>query len=200
MPDEAARRVLLAAAAVVQRRLATSNTNRPADRMAVKLNGNGDAEPVQVTLAADGYAVTIGGKTVSVRTDWRPGEPLLRAEIDGSRVVVQIDRDGIAWRLTHRGATVSALVLSPRVAELARLMPKKRPPDTSKFLLSPMPGLLKSVAVAEGQEVKAGEELAVVEAMKMENILRAPRDGKVAKRHAAPGDSLAVDQKILEFA
>ena len=200
LPDEAVRRVLLAAAAVAQRRLATTQTNRPSDRMAVKLNGNGDAAPVQITLTADGYAVEIDRKPTSVRTEWRPGDLLMQAEIDGRPVTVQIDRDGIGWRLTHRGATVTALVLSPRVAELARLMPKKRPPDTSKFLLSPMPGLLKSIAVSEGQEVKAGEELAVVEAMKMENILRAPRDGKVAKRHAAPGDSLAVDQKILEFA
>jgi len=92
-----------------------------------------------------------------------------------------------------------ALVLRSRLAELAALMPVKKPPDTSKFLLSPMPGLLKSVAVAEGHEVKAGEELAVIEAMKMENVLRAPRDGRVVKHHAAPGDSLAVDQKILEF-
>ena len=78
-------------------------------------------------------------------------------------------------------------------------MPVKRPPDMSRFLLSPMPGLLVSLAVAEGQEVKAGQELAIVEAMKMENLLRAERDGKVAKLHAQPGDSLAVDQAILEF-
>jgi propionyl-CoA carboxylase alpha chain len=78
-------------------------------------------------------------------------------------------------------------------------MPVKRPPDMSRFLLSPMPGLLVSLAVAEGQEVKAGQELATVEAMKMENLLRAERDGKVAKLHAQPGDSLAVDQAILEF-
>jgi propionyl-CoA carboxylase alpha chain len=91
------------------------------------------------------------------------------------------------------------LVARPRIAALAALMPVKKPPDTSKFLLSPMPGLLKSIAVKEGHEVKAGEEIAVVEAMKMENILRAPRDGKVVKHHAAAGDSLAVDQKILEF-
>ena len=83
---------------------------------------------------------------------------------------------------------------------LAQLMPKKAPPDLSKYLLSPMPGLLVSLAVTEGQEVKAGEVLAVVEAMKMENSLRAERDGKIAKLHAASGDSLAVDQKILEFA
>jgi propionyl-CoA carboxylase alpha chain len=91
-------------------------------------------------------------------------------------------------------------VLTPRVAQLFALMPVKQAPDLSRFLLSPMPGLLIRVAVAEGQEVKAGEELCVVEAMKMENVLRAERDGRVAKLHAAPGDSLAVDQVILEFA
>jgi propionyl-CoA carboxylase alpha chain len=91
-------------------------------------------------------------------------------------------------------------VLAPRTAELAARMPIKAPADLSRFLLSPMPGLLVSVAVAVGQEVKAGEVLAVVEAMKMENVLRAERDGTVGKLHAKPGDSLAVDQNILEFA
>jgi propionyl-CoA carboxylase alpha chain len=95
---------------------------------------------------------------------------------------------------------VQALVLPPRLAELAALMPEKRTADTGKFLLSPMPGLLKAVAVKVGQEVKTGEELAVVEAMKMENVLRAGRDGTIAKLHAGVGDSLAVDQKIIEFA
>jgi len=90
-------------------------------------------------------------------------------------------------------------VVSRAVGALAALMPVKTPPDLSKFLLSPMPGLLVSVAVAEGQDVKAGEELAVVEAMKMENVLRAERDGKVKKIAAAPRESLAVDQVIIEF-
>jgi propionyl-CoA carboxylase alpha chain len=113
---------------------------------------------------------------------------------------VQAEPAGLGLRLFHAGASLKASVLVPRVAELARLMPTKRPPDTSRFLLSPMPGLLKAVAVKAGQEVKAGEELCVVEAMKMENILRAERDGTISKLHAAVGDSLAVDQKILEFA
>ena len=90
-------------------------------------------------------------------------------------------------------------MLRPRSAALAALMPVKEPPDMSKFLLSPMPGLLVSLAVEAGQDVKAGEALAVVEAMKMENVLRAERDGVVSVLHAAPGDSLAVDQAILEF-
>jgi propionyl-CoA carboxylase alpha chain len=92
-----------------------------------------------------------------------------------------------------------AQVLSPRAAELQALMPKKQPSDTTRLLLSPMPGMLSSVAVEQGQEVKAGEPLAIVEAMKMENVLRAERDGRIAHIRANPGDSLAVDQVILEF-
>ena len=111
----------------------------------------------------------------------------------------QVDRADARLRLTHGGFQVEALVLRPHTAELARRMPKKQPPDLSRFVLSPMPGLLVSLAVEAGQAVKAGEELAVVEAMKMENLLRATHDGVIAKLHAMPGDSLAVDQKIVEF-
>jgi propionyl-CoA carboxylase alpha chain len=137
---------------------------------------------------------------VQVATTWQPGEPLVAADVDGHHIVVQADRHGSGWRLTHAGGQADVLVLSPRRAELYGLMPVKLPPDTSKFLLSPMPGLLVSLEVGEGQEVKAGEALAKVEAMKMENVLRALRDGTVAKIHARAGDSLKVDQKILEFA
>jgi propionyl-CoA carboxylase alpha chain len=114
-------------------------------------------------------------------------------------VVVQVDAVGSGWRLINEGGQADALVLTPRQAELYALMPVKAAPDTSKFLLSPMPGLLASVAVSEGQEVKTGEALAVVEAMKMENVLRATRDGTVKTLHAKAGDSLRVDQKIIEF-
>ena len=114
-------------------------------------------------------------------------------------IAVQVERRGIGYRLSQGGVTLDLLVLTPRAAELAQLMPVKLPPDLSRFLLSPMPGLLASLAVAVGDEVKAGQELAIVEAMKMENLLRAERDGKVARLHAGPGDSLAVDQPILEF-
>jgi propionyl-CoA carboxylase alpha chain len=113
---------------------------------------------------------------------------------------VQIERlPGAAFRLMHGGVIRRAQVLPPRAAELLALMPEKQASDTSRLLLSPMPGLLSSVAVSQGQEVKAGEPLAVVEAMKMENILRAERDGRIARVIANPGDSLAVDQVILEF-
>ena len=202
---------LVAAAAVAQRRLGEAeiaigdqlpdHKARPPVHVVVKLGGNGgDGEPVELDPITGGYKVNVAGKPVRLVTDWRPGMPLMRAAVDGRNVIIQVEYDGAGWRLSHRGATVRALVLRGRVAELVRLMPVKRPPDTSKFLLSPMPGLLKSITVAEGQDVKAGEELAVVEAMKMENILRAARDGRILKLLATPGDSLAVDQKILEFA
>ncbi|WP_142849725.1 acetyl-CoA carboxylase biotin carboxylase subunit [Telmatospirillum sp. J64-1] len=162
---------------------------------------NGKQTPVQVRgSAATGWAVVIGGEAVDVRTEWQLGQPLFRAQIKEQSVCVQIDRKGAGYRLSHAGSSAEALVLSPRGAELQALMPHKEPPDMSKFLLSPMPGLLVSVAVEEGQEIKAGEVLAVVEAMKMENVLRAERDGTVGKIHAQPGASLAVDQIIVEFA
>jgi propionyl-CoA carboxylase alpha chain len=138
--------------------------------------------------------------TAAITLDWQAGDPLVNATLDGKPVLFQLQRDGVGFRLTRGGVTFVVKVLSPRAALLLTLMPNKPPPDTSRLLLSPMPGLLVGLAVTEGQEVKAGEELALVEAMKMENVLRAERDGKVAKIHAKKGDSLAVDQVILEFA
>ncbi|HMK68776.1 MAG TPA: acetyl/propionyl/methylcrotonyl-CoA carboxylase subunit alpha [Stellaceae bacterium] len=155
---------------------------------------------VRVEPIDDGYAVTEDGKRRVVLQDWRPGEPLFRGTVDGEPVIVQVDRDGAFQRLTYRGVTVPAKALSPRAADLLAAMPAKAKPDLSRALRSPMPGLLVSIAVKPGQGVKAGEELAVVEAMKMENVLRAERDATVGKLCANPGDSLAVDQVILEFA
>ncbi len=149
----------------------------------------------------DGTAITVSTDAGShvIATGWRPWQPLFRATIDGQPCVYQIARDGIGLKLTRGGAEWRAKVLTPRAAELLALMPEKVAADLSHLLLSPMPGLLVSVAVAEGQEVKAGEELAVIEAMKMENVLRAERDGRIAKIRAMPGESLAADQVILEF-
>ena len=155
---------------------------------------------VGVRPVAGGFDVAVDGAPFEVRTDWRLGEALFRATIGGTALCVQVARLNVGYRLTHSGSRLDARVLDPRVARLAVHMPLKAPADTSKFLLSPMPGLLVSVAVVVGQEVKAGEELAVVEAMKMENVLRAGRDGTVAVLRAQPGDSLSVDQAILEFA
>ena len=159
----------------------------------------GEPEPVSVAAVGGGFEVECRGQTYRVRTQWQPGDPLFVAEINGRPVCVQIDRRGVSYRLFHRGAETDALVVSAQAAELSQHMLVKKPPDLSKFLLSPMPGLLVRLAVDQGQEVKAGEELAVVEAMKMENSLRATNDGVVAKVLARQGESLVVDQPILEF-
>jgi propionyl-CoA carboxylase alpha chain len=189
--------VLAAVAAVVERVRDERSGLALSDRV-VMLN----REPVALTVTgreAD-FIVKIGDRSIRLSTDWVPGDPLLHGKIDGQVVAVQVDAVGSGWRLIHEGGQAEALVLTPRQAELYALMPIKAAPDTSKFLLSPMPGLLASVAVSEGQEVKAGEALAVVEAMKMENVLRAVQDGTVKTLHAKAGDSLKVDQKIIEFA
>jgi propionyl-CoA carboxylase alpha chain len=146
--------------------------------------------------------IIVAGYTASqeVTTDWQPGDVLFRGTVDGLATLFQIERAGIGWRLERGGAVLELKVLPPAAAEALARMPAKQAPDLSQHLVSPMPGLLVSLAVIEGQEVKAGEELAVIEAMKMENVLRAERDGTIKKLCARPGDSLAVDQIILEFA
>jgi propionyl-CoA carboxylase alpha chain len=112
---------------------------------------------------------------------------------------MQVERRGLKYRLFHWGTQADIMVMSARAAHLQALMPHKAPPDMSKFLLSPMPGLLTQIAVAPGQEVKAGEVLAKIEAMKMENVLKAERDCVVDALLAKPGESLAVDQPIIGF-
>jgi propionyl-CoA carboxylase alpha subunit len=159
----------------------------------------GEQRKVRVSPAPGGYDVEIDGTDMRLETGWRIGEPILHGSLDGEALTVQIERVGVDFRLYHRGVTQRVRVVSSRTAEFAARMPVKEAPDLSRYLLSPMPGLLSSLAVAPGQEVKPGDTLAVVEAMKMENILRAERAGIVRELHAAPGESLAVDQAILEF-
>jgi propionyl-CoA carboxylase alpha chain len=161
-----------------------------------------DRKPYEaaVTAGKESVTVEIGKKKFEIETLWELGDPLFRGSVNGRDVCVQIDRTGVGYRLYYNAGQANVLVLQPQQARLAALMPVKLPPDTSKFLLSPMPGLLVSLAVKEGQEVKAGEALAVVEAMKMENVLKAGRDGTIGTIHAKAGESLRVDQKILEFA
>ena len=140
------------------------------------------------------------GDALQVATDWKPGMSIAVVTFDHDRtraIKVQIVPGG--YRLRYRGADLKVWVRSPRAAELAALMPVKLPPDTSKFLLCPMPGLLTRINVAAGEEVQDGQALATVEAMKMENILRAERKGVVKAIRAEVGQSLTVDQVILEF-
>lgn len=156
--------------------------------------------PVTVSAVDGGYDVGLDGREIAIRTDWQIGEPIMAIDVDGESLCLQVARDGIGYRLIHGGAERFMMVLNPQNAALAAQMPVKEAPDTSKLLMSPMPGLLVSLAVTAGQEVKAGEELCVIEAMKMENVMRAERDCVVETIKAEPGDSLMVDQIIIEFA
>lgn len=157
--------------------------------------------PLHVADAEGGCDVKVGkNKLLKVRSAWKPGQPFFRGTVNGQTVVARVSLRPDGVRVVHGGAELDIAVRTPRAAELAGLMPEKLPPDMSRFLLCPMPGLVVSIAVAEGEPVKAGQALAVVEAMKMENVLRAERDGTVKKVNAKKGDSLAVDQVILEFA
>jgi propionyl-CoA carboxylase alpha chain len=156
--------------------------------------------PVSVAVEGAAYRVERQGESCLAATDWRPGDRVMHLRIEDRIAVVQIEPlRGRGFRLVHRGVVRRVQVLSPRAAELLQKMPEKTPADTSRLVLSPMPGLLTQLVVIEGQEVRTGEPLAVVEAMKMENVLRAGRDGRVAKLRAKSGDSLAVDQVILEL-
>ncbi len=162
------------------------------------------AYPVTLGELEEGPVVHVdaGGTehVLPVVAAWRPGEPVWRGSVTGTALAMQVRPILNGVRLMHAGAAADARVYTRREAELVALMPEKVAADMGKHLLCPMPGLVKSIAVTEGQEVKAGEPLAIVEAMKMENVLRAEKDAVVAKIHARPGDSLAVDAVILDFA
>ncbi len=150
-----------------------------------------------------GSSVRVGGKDYQIGSAATLGQIRVQGQCNGVGFTAQVERGAgknpLALRIAHNGTQIEAMVLSPAGARLHRLMPYKAPPDLSRFLLSPMPGLLVDVAVQEGQKVQAGEKLAVIEAMKMENILFAAQDGVVGKVVATRGASLAVDDVILEF-
>jgi propionyl-CoA carboxylase alpha chain len=160
---------------------------------------DGKQRLVKATPIDNGYLITAQGQTYEMLSDWRLGQPIMHGLCNGEAFTLQLERRGMKYRLFHFGAQADLTVLTARTAELFALMPDKAPPDLSKFLISPMPGLLRELGVREGQEVKAGEKLAVIEAMKMENILRADQDCKVKKLVAKAGESLSVDQVIIEF-
>ncbi|WP_448586166.1 acetyl-CoA carboxylase biotin carboxylase subunit [Thermaurantiacus sp.] len=209
-PLGAARIEVAAALAAV----AADALERRAGAVDHRLNGNGTRterrwvaevdraqHPVSIVGDGDQRTVTIGGRTLAIEALVLPAASsgIVEARIDGVPVAIQVDRRGPDWQVTHAGLRLRFRLLSPRAAELQGFMLEKAPPDLSRFLLCPMPGLVVSIAVAEGDRVEAGQPLAVVEAMKMENILRAEKAARVARLHAKPGDSLAVDQVILEF-
>ncbi len=155
--------------------------------------------PANVVMDGDVFQVSVGDARFRITINSPLRDIVTHGEVDGTPFCAQIERLMLAYRITHDGAQMELRVFSPRAAELNALMPFKAPPDLSKFLHSPMPGLLVEVAVQPGQSVRAGEKLAVIEAMKMENILVATQDCVVAQLKAGKGESLSVDQVIMEF-
>ncbi|SFR55386.1 acetyl-CoA carboxylase biotin carboxylase subunit [Litoreibacter janthinus] len=159
-------------------------------------------ESFELKIKADKKGATVthaDGTKHRVTSKWTPGDSLAKLKVNGDKLVLKVDKISGGFRMRHRGADLKVHVRTPRQAELASLMLEKLPPDTSKLLLCPMPGLIVKVDVAVGDEVQEGQALCTVEAMKMENILRAERKGKVSKINANAGDNLAVDDVIMEF-
>jgi propionyl-CoA carboxylase alpha chain len=186
----------------------TGDPKMPADFVVVLLSPDGQHahHPARVeSFDKLGHArVVAGGRAYDIDSQTKLGDIMMTGTVNGQPFAAQVEHGHaskpLSMRISHNGATVDAMVLAPRAAALFKLMPHKAPPDTSKFLLSPMPGLLAGVLVKAGQPVTAGEKLAVIEAMKMENILTAQRDGVVLELLAAQGASLSVDQPIMSFA
>jgi propionyl-CoA carboxylase alpha chain len=177
----------------------TLNGARPTAGEYVATVGDRRVSIADARLSEGHLSLRIDGRPFVASTCWKPGQPVMHLEEDGRTSTIQIARIAGSYRLGHAGSQVTVSLRRPDTAVLAELMPKKAAADTSKLLLCPMPGLVVSVNVAEGQDVKAGEALAVVEAMKMENVLLAERDGKIKKINVKKGDSLALDDVILEF-
>jgi propionyl-CoA carboxylase alpha chain len=210
---EVARRLAAVGAAIDhvlgerKRQISGQMIGRPVKRQGRRAVWLGRDEIVLDITRADGaIAVRFVGAHGKVGTahhlisHWKPGEPVWQGTIDGASIAVQVRPVSNGVRLTHQGVETAVYVYTEAEAASARLMPVVTATDTGKKLLCPMPGLVVSIAVSEGQEIKAGETLAVIEAMKMQNVLRAEQDGTVKKIHAAAGATLAVDALILEFA
>jgi propionyl-CoA carboxylase alpha chain len=207
LPEDVLRRI--AASTAAMHRVAEIRRTRVSGRMdnherhvgedwVVSLQGH--SYPVTVAADREGASVQFeDGSTLRVSSDWTPGDTLARLDVDGDALVLKVGKITQGFRIRSRGADLKVHIRTPRQAELAALMPEKLAADTSRMLLCPMPGLIVKVNVAEGDEVQEGQALCTVEAMKMENILRAERRGVVSKVNAGPGDSLVVDDVIMEF-
>ena len=207
LPEDTLRNV--AAASAAMHRVAEIRRTRVSGRMdnherkvgtdwAVTLQG----QRFDVVIDADPQGSTVkfaDGAEIRVASDWTPGDQLATLTVNGDPLVLKVGKIPGGFRIRSRGADLKVHVRTPRQAELAELMPEKLPPDTSKMLLCPMPGLIVKVDVEAGDEVQEGQALCTVEAMKMENILRAEKKGVVSKINAGVGDSLAVDDVIMEF-
>ncbi len=207
LPEEDLRRI--AASCAAMHRVAEIRRTRVSGRMdnherkvGKRWNVALQGQEFSVKVKADKQGATVkfnDGSSMRVSSDWTPGNQLAVLDVDGSPLVLKVGKISGGFRIRNRGADLKVHVRTPRQAELARMMPEKLPPDTSKMLLCPMPGLIVKIDVEVGQEVQEGQALCTVEAMKMENILRAEKKGVVSKINAGPGDSLAVDDVIIEF-
>ncbi|MBL8550486.1 MAG: acetyl/propionyl/methylcrotonyl-CoA carboxylase subunit alpha [Hyphomonadaceae bacterium] len=201
---------LLIAAAAFAHAFGADRARRISGRMADIRNGaasewvvslGGAHAPTRVTLTEEGALVAIDkGAAKPLAADWRPGQPLMRGSYAGAPFVLKIKPTGEGFTLQRRGVAARALVASARGAELHRRLPEKQPADTSKLIVSPMPGLVVTIETAVGREVKTGEGVAIVEAMKMQNIIRAERDGIVSKVLVAAGASVMADEVLVELA
>ncbi|MFT4962536.1 MAG: propionyl-CoA carboxylase alpha chain [Paracoccaceae bacterium] len=207
LPDENLRRI--AASCAAMHRVAEIRRTRVSGRMDNHERKVGSDWVVtlqdarfEVVIEADHDGSTVrfaDGSTLRVASDWTPGDQLAELDVDGAPLVLKVGKISGGFRIRSRGADLKVHVRTPRQAELADLMPEKVPADTSKFLLCPMPGLIVKVNVEVGDEVQEGQALCTVEAMKMENILRAEKTSVVSKVNTVAGESLAVDDIIMEF-
>jgi propionyl-CoA carboxylase alpha chain len=191
------RRIEMARAAQISGRL-PNWTPRVPDAWVVRLGSENVA--VRTEPAGDELAVEVEGTRLKMAVDWQPGQLLARVRFGRRAATVQVDPCPEGYRLSHGGVQLQALVRTREAAEYAARIPEKAPPDTSKFLISPMPGLIVSIAVGRGDPVKAGQELLILEAMKMENVLRAERDAVIEEVRVQPGASVAADEVLIAFA
>ena len=207
LPDGELRRIAAACAAMhrvaeIRRARVSGRMDNHERKVGTEWNARLQGQSFDMHIDADqeGASVTFDdGSTLRVAGDWTPGDKLATMTVENAPLVLKVGKISGGFRIRTRGADLKVHVRTPRQAELARKMPEKLPPDTSKMLLCPMPGLVVKLDVAVGDEVQEGQALCTIEAMKMENILRAERKGVVSKVNASVGDSLAVDDVIMEF-
>ena len=207
LPEALLRRVAASAAAMyrvaeIRRTRISGRMDNHARRIGADWVVSLQGQRFALRVAADPQGATVrfaDGAQLRVQSDWTPGTTLARLQVDGDGLIVKVSRITGGFRMRLQGADLKVHVRTPRQDALAARMLEKQPPDTSKQLLCPMPGLITRIDVAEGQQVHSGQTLCAVEAMKMENILRAARSAIVAKINVRPGDSLAADDVIMEF-
>jgi propionyl-CoA carboxylase alpha chain len=196
-------RDVMAAAALSMHRVLTRRAAPELLRDQWVVVENGERRGVRVANGGDTFSVEFlgdGRKLTLEKVDWRPGKPVFKGVLDGTPFTVQVQPAGEGFTIRHRAAKAHVLVLTERSAELHEKLPPKQAADTSKMVLSPMPGLVVTLDVEPGREVRSGEQVAIIEAMKMQNIIRAERDGVVKAVNAKAGDSVAADEVLIEFA